>query len=119
KSFGSIKAVKNISFHIPKGISCAFLGTNGAGKSTMIHLITGLMKADHGKITLEEEATIGVVFQQHRLDDALTIEENLIIRAKLSGLNRDVSTKRMNELLKLANLTNKKKRNYNICSVEE
>lgn len=51
KSFGKVHAVKDVSFHVKKGSTFAFLGTNGAGKSTVIHMIINLLKPDHGDIT--------------------------------------------------------------------
>src|SRR5690625_7428883 len=67
KSFGKVHAVKDVSFHVKKGSTFAFLGTNGAGKSTVIHMIINLLKPDYGDIiftggTLEE--VTGIVFQK-------------------------------------------------------
>lgn len=119
KQFGDVQAVKDISFHVKKGTTFAFLGTNGAGKSTVIHMIINLLKPDQGTIEftngiLQEE--VGVVFQSHRLDEELTIEENLILRANLYGMNRKQALKRVNELLHLTHLSNKRHRKYGHCS---
>lgn len=119
KSFGNIQAVRDISFYVKKGSTFALLGTNGAGKSTLIHLITGLLKPNQGKIQFSDGAiqnAFGVVFQSHRLDDELTIEENLLIRAKLHRLNRRTAHKRIDQLLKLTGLSEKRKRLYGKCS---
>lgn len=119
KSFDKIHAVKNISFHVKKGSTFAFLGTNGAGKSTVIHMISNLLKPDYGDIyftdgTLEE--VTGIVFQTHRLDENLTIEENLMVRAKLYGFSKKEALKRIDELLEIFHLADKRKRQYGQCS---
>lgn len=119
KRFGDIHAVKDVSFHVKKGSTFAFLGTNGAGKSTVIHMIINLLKPDQGEIVFTGgvlEKVTGVVFQTHRLDEELTIEDNLMIRAKLYGMRKKEATKRINELLKLTDLTDKRRRLYGKCS---
>lgn len=119
KSFTNVQAVQDISFHITKGSTFALLGTNGAGKSTVIHMITGLLKSDQGDIQfLEKEAqdAVGVVFQSHRLDNELTIEENLMLRAKLHQIKRKKAQKQIAQLLELTDLADKRKRLYGKCS---
>lgn len=116
KSFGDLKAVKDISFHVKKGTTIAFLGTNGAGKSTVIYMLIDLLKPDKGTITFKNKEVVGVVFQSHRLDEVLTIEENLIIRAKLHGMSRALAKQRINELLSLTGLSDKRHRKYGQCS---
>lgn len=93
KSFGAVQAIKNISFHVEEGSIFAFLGTNGAGKSTAISILLTLLKQDKGEVKIKgykvgkEDARIqqeiGVVFQESLLDPLLTIKENLEIRAAL------------------------------------
>ncbi|HHY83765.1 MAG TPA: ABC transporter ATP-binding protein [Clostridiales bacterium] len=90
KSFGSIEAVKGIDFYVERGSLFAFLGPNGAGKSTTINIIGTLLKPDAGKVIIDGyelgrdddkiRSVIGMVFQEHVLDDLLTIRENMIIR---------------------------------------
>ena len=55
KSFGKIKAVNDLSFSVKEGELFAFLGVNGAGKSTTISIICGALSADHGKVTIDGE----------------------------------------------------------------
>lgn len=108
KSFGSIKAVDDLSFSVKKGELFAFLGVNGAGKSTTISIICGQLKKDGGIVTVCGENTdnaaerilskIGVVFQGSVLDKALTVKENLKSRAALYGINGDSFKKRLAEL---------------------
>ncbi|AXH99110.1 ABC transporter ATP-binding protein [Sporosarcina sp. PTS2304] len=119
KRFGEVQAVKDVSFHVEKGTTFAFLGTNGAGKSTVIHMIIDLLKPDTGEIVFTggnlQEVT-GVVFQTHRLDEELTIEENLLIRARLYGMSKHEANERIDELLALTNISDKRDRVYGTCS---
>lgn len=116
KSFGKVHAVKDVSFNVKKGSTFAFLGTNGAGKSTVIHMMIDLLKPDAGKIKFMDDILPGVVFQSHRLDEELSIENNLMIRAKLYGMSNQEAKKSINELLELTNLSNKRDRLYGKCS---
>ena len=94
KSFGDIRAVDGISFSIPKGSFFAFLGPNGAGKSTTIQIITSILKQDSGSVEVfgnspgnpASKRSIGVVFQDPKLDKSLTVRENLTARASLYGM---------------------------------
>ena len=96
KSFGDIKAVDGLSFRVERGELFAFLGVNGAGKSTTISMICGQLKRDGGDISVcgydidrDPEPTkrrIGVVFQNSVLDRALTVKDNLKSRAALYGI---------------------------------
>lgn len=98
KSYGTVRAVDNISFTVDKGSLFAFLGTNGAGKSTTINILTTILKPNSGSVLINGNELgkqdqkireeIGVVFQNGVLDDLLTVKENLMIRGsfyKLSG----------------------------------
>lgn len=99
KSYGSIKAVKDISFYVEKGDLFAFLGPNGAGKSTTIDIITTVLKPDKGTVIVDGlvlgkdddkiRSSIGVVYQDNLLDRLLTVEENLFFRAGFYGFNKD------------------------------
>lgn len=96
KFYGDFRAVNRISFQVKKGELFAFLGTNGAGKSTTINMICSLLTKSSGKIIvsgfdMDGEAEkirrcLGIVFQNNILDDLLTVKENLTIRAQLRGL---------------------------------
>ena len=111
KSFGDIKAVQNLSFKVKEGELFAFLGVNGAGKSTAINIICGELKKDGGSVVidgydLEKNAEkikglIGVVFQNSVLDRALTVYDNLESRAALYGIYREAFKKRLKELAEL------------------
>ena len=96
KNYGKIKAVDGISFAVCEGSLFSFLGTNGAGKSTTMNILTTLLaksagSAAVGGFDIEREAAkvrnlIGIVFQESVLDPLLTVRENLSIRGSLYGL---------------------------------
>ena len=96
KSFGAVQAVKDLSFHVKKGELFAFLGVNGAGKSTTISILCGQLKKDSGAVTVsgmsidgemnEINRRLGVVFQSSVLDQPLTVRQNLMNRAALYGI---------------------------------
>ena len=96
KSYGKIKAVNDLDLKVNQGQLYAFLGVNGAGKSTTISMISGILKKDSGEIficgkDIEKESNIikkyiGIVFQDSVLDKSLTVYENLKYRAGLYGI---------------------------------
>lgn len=126
KYFGDIKAVDDISFDVHKGSLFAFLGLNGAGKSTTINMICGVYEKDAGTIkingkTIEEDefnakASIGVVYQNSVLDKALSVYENLENRASLYGIFGKAFKTRIAELSALLDLDSLLKRTYSKLS---
>ena len=96
KSYGVVKAVNDLSLKVKRGELFAFLGVNGAGKSTTISMICGQLKKDSGSITVcgDDVETnfealsrrIGVVFQTSALDAQLSVKDNLKSRAALYGI---------------------------------
>lgn len=114
KSFGDIHAVENLSFSVKKGELFAFLGVNGAGKSTTISIICGQLKKDSGKVAVDGENVednfdkisrkLGVVFQNSVLDQSLTVYDNLKSRAALYKISGKAFEKRLNELKELLEL---------------
>ena len=116
KSFGDVKAVQDLSFHVNQGELFAFLGVNGAGKSTTISIICGQQSKDGGKVLVcghdidhgIEEITrkLGVVFQNSVLDQSLTVRDNLRSRAALYGITGEAFKKRMGELAKVLDFEN-------------
>lgn len=106
KHFKEIKAVDDISFDVHRGSLFAFLGQNGAGKSTTIKMIITLLQKDTGEVYLngnnKEEyirEKIGVVFQENVLDNLLTVKENLMLRGSFYLKDKTEVTKRYNELV--------------------
>ncbi len=109
KSYGSVKALSDVTLGLGPGEFVALLGPNGAGKTTLFQLLTGLFVADRGRIAIDgldirrrlvaALARLGVVFQQPTLDLDLTVEANLRFHARLHGLSRRTATVRMTEEL--------------------
>lgn len=114
KHFGDIHAVKDISFEVKTGELFAFLGVNGAGKSTTISIICGTLRKDAGSVTIDgfdidtdaerTKALIGVVFQSSLLDRALTVRDNLESRAALYNIYGKEFDARLGELSELLDL---------------
>ena len=102
KHYGKVQAVNDISFHVREGELFAFLGTNGAGKSTTIEILCTFLKKTSGIVkiaghTLEKDNAairdnIGIVFQSSLLDERLTVYENIITRGKLYNLTKQKLT---------------------------
>lgn len=111
KSFGDVKAVQDLSFRVKEGELFAFLGVNGAGKSTTINIMCGQLSKDSGTVVIDGadlecdvehiKRGLGVVFQNSVLDMALSVYDNLQSRAALYGLTGASFKKRLAELAKL------------------
>ncbi len=111
KSFGNIKAVNDLSFDVAEGELFAFLGVNGAGKSTTINIICGQLSYDSGSVIIDADNlnsnsqsiknALGIVFQNSVLDKALTVYDNLENRAALYGIYGNKFKARLNELSEL------------------
>lgn len=108
KSFGQIQAVQDLSFRVREGELFAFLGINGAGKSTTINILCGQLSKDGGTVEIdgadleqgldEIKRKLGVVFQNSVLDSALSVYDNLQSRAALYGITGAAFQKRLGEL---------------------
>lgn len=111
KSFGKVKAVRDLSFSVDRGELFAFLGVNGAGKSTTINIICGQLSRDSGNIAIDNhdldkdldaiKSELGVVFQTSVLDPALSVYDNLESRAVLYGIKGAEFKKRLTKLAKI------------------
>ena len=122
KYFGEVKAVDDISFEVERGSLFAFLGLNGAGKSTTINVICTLLKKDGGKVSVagididKDPVAIrkktGVVFQGSILDEKLSVKDNLSVRASFYGLYGEKWNKRLAELDDLLGIGEMLKRPY-------
>ena len=118
KKFGDLVAVNDISFYVKRSELYAFLGQNGAGKSTTIRMMITLLSKDSGSVKLngkEDEAyirnKIGVVFQENVLDNLLTVKENLISRGALYSNSKKEVLERYQHLinyLKLKEIENQR-----------
>lgn len=120
KAFGDVQAVEDLSFRVRRGELFAFLGVNGAGKSTTISILCGQLKKDAGEVKIagtpiesgmgEISRRLGVVFQNSVLDGALNVEENLRSRAALYGITGKAFSRRMEELSGLLDFADLRKR---------
>lgn len=111
KAFEDVHAVRDLSFHVRQGELFAFLGVNGAGKSSTISILCGQLAKDGGTVTVcgqdidrhLEAVTrrLGVVFQGSVLDQPLSVRDNLQSRAALYGITGKAFRKRLDELAAL------------------
>lgn len=117
-SYGSVKAVDNISFSVKQGEIFSFLGPNGAGKSTVINILTTLRKLQKGEarvngydVSKEPNSvrrSIGIVFQMLCLDHEMTVSENLEYHGRIYSMKKKERNRRIEELLKLTDLESKR-----------
>jgi ABC-2 type transport system ATP-binding protein len=117
--YGNLRALDNVSFDIEKGQIFSFLGPNGAGKTTAINLLITLLQIQQGKVTIagydvatqkdNVRKSIGVVFQDQRLDRDLTVWETLDFHGRIHSIPKQVRRPRIEELLQLVELTEKRK----------
>nr|WP_295732722.1 ABC transporter ATP-binding protein [uncultured Intestinibacter sp.] len=108
KSYKDVKAVNGIDFYVAEGELFAFLGLNGAGKSTTIDMLCTFLKPDRGSIKINNyevgkddekiKSLVGVVFQESVLDELLTVKENLITRSKLYNMSKYEFNKNLEEI---------------------
>jgi ABC-2 type transport system ATP-binding protein len=117
-NYGKLRAVDQISFEIKKGQIFSFLGPNGAGKTTTINLLITLLPIQQGKVTIaghdvakeksEVRKSIGVVFQDQRLDRDLTVWETLDFHGRIYSIHKEIRRPRIEELLSLVELREKR-----------
>ena len=112
KYFGGVKACNNCSFEIKKGKITALIGPNGSGKTTLFNLVSGVLKADAGKISFDKKeitnlspekiSNFGIsrIFQQSRLFSNLTIKENMNLALNNNDLRFWKSFFEKNEITK-------------------
>ena len=111
KNFGDVVAVDKLSFKVKTGELFAFLGVNGAGKSTTINIMCGQLEKNCGDVIIdgkninesvrEVKGKLGVVFQNSVLDKPLSVKDNLESRAALYGITGEDFKKRLDELCDL------------------
>ncbi len=109
KQFGQFVANKNLTFKVYKGEIFGFLGANGAGKTTAIRIMSGLLEPTSGKINVAGydaytqrdliKANIGYMSQKFSLYDDLTVKENIRFFGGIYGLSVKVLRARIDELL--------------------
>jgi ABC-2 type transport system ATP-binding protein len=118
KKFGDFTAVDDISFEVKSGEVFGFLGPNGAGKSTTIKILTTLLHPTSGEVSVnghdpvrhpdETRRSFGIVFQDPSTDDDLTAWENMELHGVLYDVPDDIRGKRIEELLRLVDLYDRK-----------
>jgi ABC-2 type transport system ATP-binding protein len=118
KKYGDFTAVDNVSLSVKAGDVFAFLGPNGAGKTTTIKMLTTLLHPTSGEIFLDghnvtenpaaTRKSFGIVFQDPSLDNELTAYENMQFHAILYGLSKDQYADRIEKLLDLVELKDRK-----------
>jgi len=118
KRYGAITAVAGLNLDVPTGTCVGLLGPNGAGKSTTMRLLTAQAIADDGEIEVlgrtlpgdskAARAFMGVVPQQDNLDEALTVEQNLLVFTYLYRVPRAERREAIERALELAKLTERR-----------
>ncbi len=113
KSFGSFRAVADVSFEAEEGKITAILGPSGSGKSTVLRMIAGLERPDTGRISLAgeeqtnapvQERRVGFVFQHYALFRHMTVRQNVAFGLRVRKVGKDETVKRVDELLRLVQL---------------
>lgn len=109
KSFGSVMALRDVSFEVGRGDVVGLLGPNGAGKTTMVDILSTLTRPDEGRASIagfdvvsepaDVRRSIMLTGQQVALDDVLTGRENLVLFGRLQGLRKSAARNRATELL--------------------
>ena len=120
KRFGEVQAVNDLSFRVKEGELFAFLGINGAGKSTTINIMCGQLSKDSGTVQIDGvdldrdpngiKRNLGVVFQNSVLDKDLPVQDNLQSRGALYGIQGKAFRQRLAELAGLLEFENLLKR---------
>ena len=122
KTFKEVKAINNLSFKVKKGEFFAFLGINGAGKSTTISIMCGELTRDSGEVYIDGKnideqmesikVKMGVVYQKNVLDDPLTVKDNLKFRAALYGIHGKEFEEKYEKLASLLDFADLSSRTY-------
>ena len=122
KNYDKTTAVDHISFSVKEGEFFAFLGENGAGKSTTINILCTIFEKTEGEVEIfshklgEEDdkirEKIGIVFQNSVLDGVLTVKENLLTRASYYGIHKEEILERLHPLMQAFELESIWNRKY-------
>ena len=113
KHYGTVVAVRDVSFDVPAGSLCTLLGPSGCGKTTTLRLIAGLEMATHGRIFIGDEnvtalpATnrdVSMVFQSYAVFPHMKVFDNVAYGLKVTGVAKDEIRERVDEALGLVQL---------------
>ena len=118
RSFGSLEAVKGISFDVEAGEIFGFLGPNGAGKTTTINMLCTLLLPTRGTARVDGHdvvhdraavrRAIGLVFQQTTVDEYLSADQNLRFHGWAYGVPKEIRERRMTELMEMVDLADRR-----------
>jgi len=118
KRFGTLEAVKAVTFNVAPGEIFGFLGPNGAGKTTTINMLCTLVTPTSGSARVngfdvtrqrsDVRRSIGLVFQSTTLDEYLSAEQNLRFHAYAYGMPAELRERRINELLEMVELADRR-----------
>ncbi len=119
KQYANLTALNSFDLEVAQGSIFGLLGPNGAGKTTLIRILTTLMRQSSGEVFIEGldirtngrqiRSMIGVVSQENSLDRYLTARENLVLHARLHGMDKKIYNPRIDELLELMGLAGRQK----------
>jgi len=118
KRYGNIVALDDVSFEVKKGETFGLLGPNGAGKTTAINILCGLLRPDHGKVSLDGKTdptlpdvrlSLGVVPQTLAIYEELSAQENLRFFGRIYGLSGRKLKERIKNCLEIAGLAQRSK----------
>lgn len=119
KQYANLTALNSFDLEVAQGSIFGLLGPNGAGKTTLIRILTTLMRPTSGEVLIEGldirnsgrqiRSMIGVVSQENSLDRYLTARENLVLHARLHGMDKKLYNRRIDELLELMGLASRQK----------
>jgi len=119
RRFGSVEAVRGVTFGVSEGEVFGFLGPNGAGKTTTINMLCTLLRPTAGSASVNDfdvvrrrsdvRRSIGLVFQQPTLDETLSAEQNLRFHAYAYGVPAELRERRIDELLSLVELGDRRR----------
>jgi sulfate transport system ATP-binding protein len=113
KTFGSFRALDDVSVEVPDGSLTALLGPSGSGKSTLLRAIAGLEEPERGEVVIDgqlatglpvQRRNVGFVFQHYAAFKHMTVRDNVAFALKIRKVPRDVIKQRVKELMKLVQL---------------
>ena len=107
KSFGKSNILNNVNMQVNKGIIFGIVGKNGAGKTTIMKIVTGLIKETSGSVEIGEGLTIGSLIETPGICDDMNGFQNLKLKAKAIG---NISNDNLNEILTIVGLGKYKNR---------